>query len=204
MKRTAWLGALALVVLGGRAIAYAMSPSPLATAFQHRAGGPALPLVAAVAFGLAVAISAAVIWLAALGVREQRALEPRRLVSEPRLRLCILVPRAVALTGASFLCFALLESYVHWRAGLGWHGLHCLVGPAHANAMPVLAALSLLVSAASVALEHVLGWMRRTLARLAARPHPAAFVPLRGHGRPLVLRPAPCGPSLARGPPLLS
>ena len=44
MKRSlGWLAALALVVLGSRTIAYALSPSPLAAELSHQAGGPALP-----------------------------------------------------------------------------------------------------------------------------------------------------------------
>ena len=68
----------------------------------------------------------------------------------------------------------MLESYLHWRAGLGWHGLHCLLGPVHRDAIPVLGALSLLAVAAHGAIEHLLAWARRLVALLAARlPAPA-------------------------------
>ena len=33
----------------------------------------------------------------------------------------------------------MLESTIHWREGLGWHGLHCLLGPVHRDAIPILA-----------------------------------------------------------------
>ena len=103
------------------------------------------------------------------------------------------------------LAFALVESTIHWRAGLGWHGLHCLTGPVHRDAIPILAAFSLLAAAIVSALDHVLAWMRRVVASIARRPRLAASlgasrprpferrlssVLVRGHG--------------ARAPPLLS
>ena len=161
-----WLGALALVVLGARSIAYAVSPSPLAAHLRHAAGGPQLPVVAAVALALAVAISAALVWLAALGVRERATLEGRP-HAVPPLRIRRLLGRAVALALGAMPTFALLESYLHMRAGLGWHGLHCLTGPVHRNAIPILVALALVTAALASALEHVIAWMRRTLASLS-------------------------------------
>src|SRR2546423_5773263 len=84
MKRTfAWLGAVVLVVLGSRTIVYAISPSPLAAELSHQAGGPALPVIAVVAVLLAVAMSAAVVSLAALGVRQRRLLRPQPPVPRP-------------------------------------------------------------------------------------------------------------------------
>jgi len=82
------------------------------------------------------------------------------------LRLTV---RALALFAATSLAFALLESYLHWRAGLGWHGLQCLLGPVHRDAVPVIGALSLLAVAVHGALEHLLAWARRLAALLAAR-----------------------------------
>jgi hypothetical protein len=205
MKRAlGWLGAAALVVLGARAIVYALSPSPLAAELSHRAGGPSLPVLAVVAVVLASAVSVAAVWLAALGVQERRLLETRPVIADPRLRLGVLGVRALALWLVTMPAFALLESYIHWRQGLGWHGLHCLTGPVHRDAIPVLGALSLVAAALAAALEHVFAWMRRTLARIA-RPRIAG----------LVLVPAPAfgalalagvaGPPLgARGPPRLS
>ena len=206
MKRSLGsLAALALVVLGSRTIAYALSPSPLAAELSHQAGGPALPVIAVVALLLAVAFSAAIVWLAALGVRERRLLETRPLVAEPRLRLGLLAARALALWLVAMPAFALLESTIHWREGLGWHGLHCLTGPVHRNAIPILGALSLVAAALAAALEHVFAWMRRALASIAgptriagivlvARPPAAEFVPAAAFASPLG----------ARGPPRLS
>ncbi|WP_028061574.1 hypothetical protein [Candidatus Solirubrobacter pratensis] len=165
-ERLAWVVAVALVVLGSRAVAYALSPAPEARALLDRAGGPALPLVAIVSIALGIAASSAVLWLAALGVNERRLLEPR--ARAPRLRAGVLLPRAGGLFAAAALAFAALESFVHWRAGLGWHGLECLLGPVHRDALPILAALSLLAGALATAAEHVLAWMRSTLARLRA------------------------------------
>ena len=203
MKRAAaWIVTGVLVVLGARAIAYAISPSPLASALQHRAGGPGLPFVVAVSAALAVAIAAAVVWLAALGVRERRLLESRPLAAEPRLRLGLLVARALVLWLATMPAFALLESYLHWRAGLGWHGLQCLIGPVHRAAIPLLASLSLVAAALAAALDHVLAWMRRTLAGLARpRLHPLARVQPR-RPRELLLASGFTRALGARGPPL--
>jgi hypothetical protein len=103
------------------------------------------------------------------------------------------------------LAFALLESTIHWRAGLGWHGLHCLTGPVHRDAIPVLGAFSLVAAAFVGALEHVLAWMRRVVAVLAGRRRLVPVLPPRRPGVP-VQRPAALvspRPS-ARGPPLLA
>ena len=61
---------------------------------------------------------------------------------------------------------------LHWRAGLGWHGLDCLLGPVHRDALPILAALATVATALLAALDHVIAWMRRTLAALRARAAP--------------------------------
>lgn len=206
MKRAiAWPVAVALVVLGSRTIAYAISPSPLAAELSHQAGGPALPVITVVAILLALAFSAAVVWLATLGVHERRLLETRPVVAEPRLRLGLLAARALALWLVAMPAFAYLESTIHWREGLGWHGLHCLTGPVHRNAIPILGALSLATAALAAALEHVFAWMRRTLASIAgprglagivvlAEPHSATLLPPAAFAAPLG----------ARGPPRVS
>jgi hypothetical protein len=182
LRPLAWLGAVAVVVLGARAVAYALQPSPLASTLAHRAGGPALPVVALVAAALALALASVIVWLAALGVRERRQLERRPLVTEPRLRLGSVVVRATSLWLSASLGFALVESYLHWRAGLGWHGLHCLTGPVHRDAIPLLGALSLVGAALSVAVDHVLAWIHRTLAEIdrSRVPRPAAIGILAG------------------------
>ena len=195
-----WAGLLALVVLGGRSLAYALSPSPLASELSQRAGGPTVPVVAAVSLGLALLLAAAVTSLAALAVRERRALEPRRVEFESRLGLAPLLVRAVALWLAAMPVFALVESYIHWRTGLGWHGLHCLVGPAHRDAIPLLGALSLVAAAAAAAVEHVLAWMRRTFADLAPRIV-LRFRVVAGASPAFSPIPAHAGVPVARGPP---
>jgi hypothetical protein len=204
MRRSAWAAAAALVVLGSRVIVYALSPSPLAAELSHRAGGPALPIVAVVALGLALAFAAAVVSLAALGVRERRLLETRPVIAPPRLRLTRLVARALALWLVTMPVFALLESYIHWRQGLGWHGLHCLTGPVHRDAIPVLGALSLVAAALASALEHVVEWMRRTLARIATRAPAARIEAVRPAWSGLALGRTVARPLGARAPPTLS
>ena len=165
----------------------------------------ALPAVAVASAALALVVSVAVVSLAAFGVRERLLLETRPVIGPPRLRLGLLAGRALALWLMTMPAFALLESYIHWRQGLGWHGLHCLTGPVHRNAIPVLGALSLVVAAVATALEHVFAWMRRTLARLAA---PARTAGLVRFSRPASADLAPAatlvGELGARGPPRLS
>jgi hypothetical protein len=206
MRRAfAWIPIAALVVLAARAVVYALSPSPLARELSHQAGGPQLPVLTAASLTLALAVSAATVWLAALGVRERRLLETRRVLAAPRLRLGVLATRALALWLVSMPAFAYLESYIHWRQGLGWHGLHCLTGPVHRNAIPVLGGFSLVAAALATAVEHVLAWMRRTIARLIASP--------RSPGVACVTTPPPYSPALtpafaaalgARAPPPIS
>ena len=161
-----WLAVGTAVVLAARWIVYQLAPSPLASALQHRAGGPRLLVVAGVALALALAAGVAVVGLVALAVRERGLLEARPLLERPRLRPLRLLVRALALWAAACIGFALLESTIHWSRGLGWHGLHCLVGPVHADAVPVLLALSLVAAALVAAFEHVSAWLRRTLALL--------------------------------------
>lgn len=199
LRALAWLGGGALVVLAARAIVYALSPSPLAQAFEGKAGGPALPFVVVGAAVLGIAIAAVVLGLAALGVRERALLAD---APRPPLRLRRLVVRAAILFVTTCFAFALFESWEHWRAGLGWHGLHCLTGPVHRNAIPILAALSLIAAALAAALEHVLAWMRRTIERLRAsgRLEPIAL-PVFFAPPPLALAAAAVGPHHARGPP---
>ena len=87
----------------------------------------------------AAAIASAVLWLAALAVRERLLLEGRRVVAPPRLRPALLGVRAATLFFVTSFAFAMLESTIHWREGLGWHGLSCLLGPVHRDAIPILA-----------------------------------------------------------------
>jgi hypothetical protein len=155
---TTWLGVVALLVLAARWLAYALSePSPLANRFEASAGGPRLVVVTLISLGLAAGLSTAVVWLAATGVRERQRLRPERAL--PRLRLRLLALNAVCLYVASSFSFAMFESYLHWRAGIGFHGLSCLVGPVHRNAIPLLAALALVAAALFEVGRYLLAWM---------------------------------------------
>lgn len=205
MKRTlAWAAVGALVVLTARTVVYALSPSPLAAELSHQAGGPRLPMLVVVSLGLAVTLSAAAVWLAALGVRERQLLETRIVLTVPRLRLRLLLGRALALWLVAMPAFAYLESYIHWRQGLGWHGLHCLIGPVHRDAIPILGGLSLVAAAIAAALEHVLAWMRRALAVLAGRRRLAGIICVsRSHWLDLARPATPKAAFGARGPPPL-
>jgi hypothetical protein len=170
----------ACVVLATRAVVYALAPwqTVAVLRLEHKAGGPHLAVVLAVSVAVAGLVAAAVLWLAVVAVRERLALERRAVVAPPRLSLLRLALRGVLFFAATSLAFAYFESYLHWRAGLGWHGLHCLLGPVHRDAVPVLGALSLLAVAGHGAVEHLLAWARRLVALLAAR-----LPQLRGAGR---------------------
>jgi hypothetical protein len=201
MKRAfGWILSGTLVVLCARWIAYALSPSPLARTLRHAVGGPRLPLVTLSALVVGLLLSSAIVWLAALGVRERSLLENR---AAPPLRLGRAAVEVLLLSVATTAAFGLLESYIHWRAGLGWHGIHCLTGPVHTNALPVLASLSLVATAAFRAVEHVLAWMRRTVAVLRSRPklraEPQVLVAPAAAAPSSALQVTLCG---ARAPPL--
>src|SRR5439155_13069163 len=145
IRAAVWTVLGVCVVLAARAVVYALAPwqTLAALRLEHQAGGPHLAAVLAVALAVAAVLAAAVLWLAVVAVR------------------------GVVFFGATSVAFALFESYLHWRAGLGWHGLRCLVGPVHRDAIPVLGALSLLAVAGHGAVEHLLGWARRLVALLA-------------------------------------
>ena len=202
MYRTV-IGAAAagLVVLLARMLAYATEPTPAARVFEQRAGGPSLPIVALVALTLGAAIAVAVCWLAAVAVRERAFLERRQAERFASGRVLAL---ASALAVVTCLLGGLLEAFIHWRAGLGWHGVHCLVGPVHRDLLPIETGLSCVAAAIIEAARHVVAWMRRTFARLAAsprRPWPAAVVRLSLLHR---LRPmSVVGSASARAPPVV-
>jgi hypothetical protein len=190
---------VALLVLTARWLAYELAPSPLARVLEHSAGGPSLVIVTLVSLGLTLLGSVLVVWLAAVGVRERARLEPERVA--PSLRLRRLGLRTIGLYLASSFAFAMFESYLHWRAGIGFHGLSCLVGPVHRNAIPLLAALALAAAALAEAVEHVLAWMRAVVRELRRRRLAAqafvSFAPLASLAPLLV-----AVPSRSRGPPL--
>ena len=194
-----WPAVVALLVLTARWLAYELAPSPLARVLEHSAGGPSLVIVTLVSLGLTLLGSVLVVWLAAVGVRERARLEPERVA--PSLRLRRLGLRTIGLYLASSFAFAMFESYLHWRAGIGFHGLSCLVGPVHRNAIPLLAALALAAAALAEAVEHVLAWMRAVVRELRRRQLAAqafvSFAPLASLAPLLV-----AVPSRSRGPPL--
>jgi len=192
---------LVLVLLGGRALAYAATPTPLA----GQLGGPRLPVIAFVALAVAALASFGVLWLAALGVRERHALD-RAPGPAPRLSLARFGFDAVALSAGSLVAFGALETWIHSRAGMHMHWWQCLEGPVHRNAVPILLALSLAAGAVLAAFRHVLAWARRVVAvlqrllqpRPAARPRP---LPPRRTAAPVWLL---ARAVRARGPPALS
>ncbi len=188
VKALSWTVAAALVVLLARSIAYAIAPSPAARVLERRAGGPALPVLALVALALGGSLAIAICWLAAVGVRERALLERRTLAgSAPRFRPARTLALAVALSVITSVVGGLFEAYLHWRAGLGWHGVKCVFGPVHRDLLPLATALSFVGAALLAAAEHVAAWMRRTFASLRV-------LPLR------LLRPVPRASLLATAP----
>jgi hypothetical protein len=192
--------AVILVVLAARSLAYASEPSPSARFLRHEAGGPMVPAVALVALGILSVLAVAVCWLVAVAVRERALVKGREAQRFAVARTCAL---AAGLTLAACFAGGMLEAYLHWRAGLGWHGLHCLVGPVHRDLIPFEAGLSFLAAAIIAAGRHVTAWMRQTFARLAADlpalvfPMPAMF----GEAT-AVQAAARASVASARGPPL--
>jgi hypothetical protein len=176
-----WAVVALAVVFATRTLVYALVPQSLLLTelADNRVMGPHLTLPLLAIVGAAVVLGAGVLAVAVASVRVRLELEGRRLVSAPRLRPGLLAGRAIALYLVASFTFAMLESYIHWRDGLGWHGLHCLVGPVHRDAIPILAALSLLAVAVHGAVELLLAWARRLFAQLAARffPAPGAVAP---------------------------
>ena len=163
--------AATLVVLLARSISYAIAPSPAARVLEHRAGGPALPVLTLVALALGGSLAIAICWLAAFGVRERELLERRVLaVPPPRFRPAHTFALALALSVVTSVGGGLLEAYLHRRAGLGWHGVQCVFGPVHRDLLPIATSLSLVAAALLAAGEHVAAWMRRTFALLRAVP----------------------------------
>ena len=138
-------------------------------------------MIAAIALGAAALLSFGVLWLAALGVRERHALEPRparSLGSRSRTS----ASTASCSAGDRWSSFAMLETWIHARAGMQMHWWQCLDGPVHRNAVPILLGLSLAAAAILSAFRHVLAWARRVahvlrrllVPRVAIRPQPLA------------------------------
>ena len=163
--------AAVVIVLLARSIAYAIAPTSAARMLEHRAGGPALPVLTLVALALGGSLAVAICWLAAFGVRE-RALLERRVLAEapPRFRLVRTVVLGLVLSAITSVAGGLFEAYLHWRAGLGWHGIECVFGPVHRNLLPIATALSFVAAALFAAAQHVVAWMRRTCSLLRRLP----------------------------------
>jgi hypothetical protein len=179
LRTAGWAAVLAMVVLVARTLAYSLAPDPRAEALGRVTGGPRPVVVAVIAGVLAASLAGAVLWLSALGVRERHRLRPRG--DAPRLRLLAVLGRAGALSVAAAGAFTAVESAIHVREGLGFHGLHCLVGPVHENALPLIAALSLVAAATVEAMRHALAFGRRVVAARPGRrrvPRPARLVSL--------------------------
>jgi uncharacterized protein YcnI len=202
VKRLSWAATGVLTVLAARSLAYALSPSPLAVELAGQVGGPTPVAVAATALLVGAGLAATIVWLATLGVEERRRLSGASDVAP--IRLSCLLGRAAALFLASVAGFALLESSLQWRAGLGWHGLHCLVGPVHRNAVPILAALALVAAALAGAAEHVIRWVRRSLAGAASATSPPPLRQPTLAGPQCPRRAGAAVPLGARGPPYRS
>jgi hypothetical protein len=205
VKPLSWIVATTLVVLLTRSIAYAIVPGSAARVLQQRAGGPALPVLTLVALALGGSLAVAICWLAAFGVRERALLERRTLAdAAPRFRPAPTFAAAVALTVITSVAGGLLEAYLHWRAGLGWHGVQCVFGPVHRDLVPIATALSFVAAALLGAAEHVTAWMRRTFALLRTLPPLLRAV---GRLESFLGRPRlswPVGDAWARAPPALS
>jgi hypothetical protein len=206
VKPLSWIVAATLVVLLTRSIAYAIAPSSAARVLEHRAGGPALPVLTLVALALGGSLAVAICWLAAFGVRERALLERRTLTeSAPRFRPARTFASAIALAAITSVAGGLFEAYLHWRAGLGWHGVQCVFGPVHRNLLPIATALSFVAAALLAAAEHVAAWMRRTFSLLRALPS-RLFRADRPSWVLVDVRRASCrfGAGTARAPPALS
>jgi hypothetical protein len=171
VKPLSWIVAGVLVVLLTRSIAYAIAPSSAARLLEHRAGGPSLPVLTLAALALGGALAVAICWLAAFGVRERALLERRALAeSAPRFRPARTFAFAIALAAVTSITGGLFEAYLHWRAGLGWHGVECVFGPVHRDLLPIATALSFIAASLLTAARHVTAWTRRTFALLRALP----------------------------------
>jgi hypothetical protein len=204
-----WVALVAVIDLIARSFAYALATSsdPERARLAGEFGGPKLVVLSLVTVAGAIAVSAGLLALAEMGVRERWALAavdtrgPR-----PRIAVRGVLARAVVLWVVGLVVFMLVESYIHWRAGLGFHGISCLGGPVHRNVIPIIGALALVGAAAVAALAHLFAWMRRVARRLLGGPRVPRRTPRVAARRPVVIV-APASPLLealrARPPPFL-
>jgi hypothetical protein len=111
--------------------------------------------------------------------------------------------RAAALSAATIVVFTAFESCLHYEQGLGFHGWHCIAGPVHQNAAPILIGLSLLAAALVTAAEAVLAAARRIVALIVIARRAALRRPTSPRARSSRLLPG--RPALlfapTRGPP---
>jgi hypothetical protein len=157
-----------IVVSLGRTIAYALAGGTVAQRLSEQGGGAQPAVVAAISLSIAVVVSATGLWLVATGLRERSRLELEGWTqAPPALPVGRLLRRAVALSAAMIVAFTVFESCLHYEEGLGFHGWHCIAGPVHQNAAPILIALSLLATAVVSAVEAVLAAARRLVAQIA-------------------------------------
>ena len=167
LRACGWFAVSTAAAFLARAAVYSFAPTgtPLGTRLAAATGGPSL-MLEIVAFALAACASLAIVGTAVVAVAERRRLDPLALSASPCIEPLQVAKRAVVVMLASSLVFTTVETNVHWRSGLGFHGVRCLTGPVHRDALPFLAALPLLASAVLTAAGHVLAWLRRAIARL--------------------------------------
>ena len=205
-RRTAmWLLVGVIIVSLGRTIAYALAGGTIASRLSEQAGGAQPAMVAAVSLSIAVGVSAVGLWLVATGLRERSRLQLEGWSqSPPALGIAGAARRATLLSAATIVVFTTFESCLHYEEGLGFHGWHCIAGPVHQNAAPIMIGLSLIAAAVVTAIDTILAAARRAVARLvlgtAPRRRPAP-------GRPAAAPASPRGRSLlalapTRGPPI--
>ncbi|MDX6546992.1 MAG: hypothetical protein QOG33_542 [Gaiellales bacterium] len=164
-RRLLWLVIAILVVAAGRQIAYGLAGGALATRLSASGGGPTVAWIAAVALAGSALSTLAGLWLIACGVRERCALQLEGWANTaPTFEVSALIRRAVALSGVAVAAFTAFESTLHYEEGLGFHGLHCIAGPVHQNAAPILVGLSLIAAAIVTGVDYVLAALRRTVA----------------------------------------
>jgi hypothetical protein len=200
-----WLLVGVIIVSLGRTIAYALAGGTIASRLSAQAGGAQPAMVAAVSLSIAIGVSAVGLWLVGTGLRERSRLQLEGWSQEPpSLGIRRVAQRAALLSAATIVVFTTFESCLHYEEGLGFHGWHCIAGPVHQNAAPILIGLSLVAAAIVTAVDAMLAAARRLVARLvlARRAVPRrsgrhalpSGAPLRAR---IVLRWTP-----ARGPPL--
>ncbi|MGH3378068.1 MAG: hypothetical protein ACRDP6_25380 [Actinoallomurus sp.] len=204
VRNLTWIVTGVLIVAAGRQIAYALTGGSLADRLSSAGGGPGVEWVAAVALAGSALATLVGLWLLACGVRERCELELAGwATTTPRLHAGVLVRRALVLSAATTAAFTMFESTLHYEEGLGFHGWHCIAGPVHQNAAPILIALSLIAAACVTAAEFLLAGLRRAVARLLLSRRPAHPRPLRRRSpRSLTIaRDERVRANFSRGPP---